>query len=100
MSNRQQMLFIRSFFKVEPICNPPIKVSVKHPRIKSIEFYANTGRDFVVYRVHTANGPGLWNSWENVEDFEQWFENTGLLKGEVSRKNIRKQHSSKTFAAI
>ena len=92
MANRQQLLFIQSLFTEKAIPNngETIKVNVKecHQGLPmTIEVSANTEGKFVLYRVHTTTGAGLWSSWDDQDEVEKWFKSASLLS-EKKKTNV------------
>lgn len=59
------------------------RVQERHEGIPlEIEVYPKTGGGFLNYRVHTSEGPGLWNSWDSPEDIVRSFIQWGLIPAE------------------
>lgn len=82
--NKQQLLFIQSMFQNEPLTNGGqtimINVKDKYEGIPyKLEVSADTIGRFLLFRVHTSDGVGLWGTWESKEEVEKWFKAVSLI---------------------
>lgn len=81
--NKQALLFVQTLFKPEAQNRGEIiKVNVKdkHQSIPFvIEVNANTTGSFLLYRVVTSAGEGLWQSWDTPEEAENSFRMMSLI---------------------
>lgn len=81
--NNQALLFVQSLFKPEAQNQgETIKINVKD-KVEGIPFVievnANTTGSFLLYRVVTSAGEGLWQSWDTPEEAENSFRMMSLI---------------------
>lgn len=81
--NKQVLLFIQGLLEKKDVkqketitCN----VKDKQEEIPFvIEINENTTGRFILYRVVTSAGEGLWQSWESADDVERSFKHMSLI---------------------
>jgi hypothetical protein len=81
--NEQQLMLIQAFMQpgaTKQVETITFNVKDKHEGIPFvIEVNSNTTGTFLVFRVITTAGEGLWQTWDSPEEVENSFRTFGLI---------------------